>query len=299
MGCCAGKDAEGGGPERQRDVAKAPRRSATVVPVSHGAPAKEKVPMARRKLSTASRKRLEDKLARGEKTKVVSLEGEGVTMEVVAKLDAMEGLKVVDLGGTGVEEVPAMPRCAASLKRLDVSKCKLRDGAGASLAAFTKLNVLDLSYNTLTELPDLAPLAQLKELAASYNLFAALTAPLPTSLRVLKLSGNRLTAVPDAVFALPKLQTLVLKDNQLATFGDDAKAARLQDLKSLDVSGNHLTALPETLFSSTALTQLTIAGNPVTERELRQMASFEEWMQRRASTINRKIQGGADFELIK
>ena len=77
------------------------------------------------------------------------------------------------------------------------------------------------------------------------------------------------------------------------------QAARMKSLKVLDISQNGIDELPESLFSATSLNALEISLNPVTEEDLKNMKSYEIWLKRKASTINKKIQGGATFDLIK
>lgn len=83
--------------------------------------------------------------------------------------------------------------------------------------------------------------------------------PLAGQLKVLDLSKNALTALPDSLAALTGLRTLILLDNQLTALPD--AFAELTELRILDARRNKLRDLPPSLNQCTALTRLQLASN--------------------------------------
>ncbi len=123
-------------------------------------------------------------------------------------------------------------------RRLDLRGCGLTELPAEVLALAETLEVLDLSGNALTALPD--GLARLTRL---HTLFA---------------SNNRFTALPPVLGRLPALDTLGLKANQIA---DVQARALAPTLRWLILTDNRITALPSTLAECAQLQKLMLAGN--------------------------------------
>lgn len=83
-------------------------------------------------------------------------------------------------------------------------------------------------------------------------------------LRVLDISNNRLTHVPDFVARLP-LTTLVAKNNLIDDEGFPKEFGYAAHLKVLNVSGNRLSHFPQQLLSVTALEYLYMGSNNLIE----------------------------------
>lgn len=126
------------------------------------------------------------------------------------------------------------------------------------------LDILDLSGNALTSLPDdLGRLTRLRILFCSNNQFTVLPAVLGTcaNLTMIGFKSNRIAAVPAA--ALPRaLRWLILTDNQIAAL--PATIGRCAQLQKLMLAGNHLTDLPAALADCSKLELLRIAANRLT-----------------------------------
>lgn len=83
-------------------------------------------------------------------------------------------------------------------------------------------------------------------------------------LRVLDISNNRLTSVPDYVARLP-LTTLVAKNNLIDDDGFPKELSRSTNLKVLNISGNRLSHFPVQLLSVTTLEYLYMGSNNLVE----------------------------------
>jgi len=125
--------------------------------------------------------------------------------------------------------------------RLDLRGCGLTELPAEVLTLADTLEVLDVSGNALSSLPD-----SLARLARLHTLFA---------------SGNRFTALPPVLGRLPALDTMGFKANQIA---DVPAAALAPTLRWLILTDNRIAALPSTLTDCTRLQKLMLAGNRLT-----------------------------------
>ena len=148
------------------------------------------------------------------------------------------------------------------------------------------LEVLDLSGNALTSLPDdLARLHRLRILFASNNAFTEMPdvlgeceslsmvgfkanrirhvsgRALPPQLRWLILTDNAIDALPPEIGERPSLQKLMLAGNRLRSLPETMAACSRLEL--LRVSANRLDALPDWLLRLPRLAWLAYAGNPL------------------------------------
>jgi len=145
------------------------------------------------------------------------------------------------------------------------------------------IEVLDLSGNRLSELPDgFARLHRLKILFLSGNAFRRLPdvlgrlpalemvgfksnlledvpeTSLPENLRWLILTDNRLRRLPGSLARRPRLQKLMLAGNRLESLPDLSRCERLELVR---LAANRLPGLPDGLLELPRLAWLAFAGN--------------------------------------
>jgi hypothetical protein len=172
----------------------------------------------------------------------------------------------------------------AGSRRLNLS-CGLQTFPEEIFALADTLEILDLSGNALTSLPDELPrLHKLRVLFCSDNLFTRLpdvlgqcqqlsmvgfkanriehvpAAALPPRLRWLILTDNRISSLPAAIGLCTQLQKLMLAGNQLRDL--PAEMAACTRLELLRIAANRLEALPHWLLHLPRLSWLAYAGNP-------------------------------------
>ena len=174
------------------------------------------------------------------------------------------------------------------IQRLDLS-CGLREFPQAIFELADSLQVLNLSGNALSQLPeDLHRLKHLRILFVSDNAFTELPAcigrceqlqvvgfkanrinhvpaqSLPPLLRSLILTDNLIESLPDALGDCAHLQKLMMAGNRLQRLPD--ALARCQRLELLRIAVNQLTELPAWLLQMPALAWLAHGGNPLSPR---------------------------------
>ena len=178
----------------------------------------------------------------------------------------------------------------AGIKQLKLSE-NLTSFPVEILSLAESLEILDLSGNQLTSLPEaLIELQKLKIIFASNNLFTALPEvlgqlphlemvgfksnkitevsekALPSALRWLILTDNRIETLPDALGRRPRLQKLALAGNRLTALPQTL--ALSHNLELIRISANQLSQCPEQLLDLPKLAWFAFSGNPFSRSEI-------------------------------
>lgn len=157
----------------------------------------------------------------------------------------------------------------AGSRRLKLA-CGLREFPREIFALAETLEILDLSGNALSTLPDDLPrLHKLRILFCSDNRFTELPAVIGqcAELEIVGFKANRIRQVPAA--ALPaKLRWLILTDNRIAELPPEI--GRCTCLQKLMLAGNQLQLLPVEMANCTRLELVRIAAN--------RLAALPEWL---------------------
>lgn len=152
----------------------------------------------------------------------------------------------------------------AKLRTLIYASNKLT-AVDPSLRTLPNLTSLDVSANQLKNCDLILSLENLHELDLSRNPTLAVGAipfgQLPR-LHTLKLSGLKLTSVPDSVLQVSTLRILSLEGNGLQAIDGAAIAGALEKLEELDLSNNNISRLPAEL-SRLPLRSIGWEGNPL------------------------------------
>jgi hypothetical protein len=155
--------------------------------------------------------------------------------EIMALADTLE---ILDLSGNALSELP--------------------DG----LARFSKLRIIFCSDNQFTEVPEvLGRCPQLSMVGFKANLIRKVSGKaLPSELRWLILTDNKIETLPHEIGHCNRLQKLMLAGNHLQSLPD--ALANCKRLELLRIAANQLSELPLWLLSMPRLAWLAYSGNP-------------------------------------
>ncbi|MFM0508183.1 leucine-rich repeat-containing protein kinase family protein [Paraburkholderia sp. RL17-373-BIF-A] len=184
----------------------------------------------------------------------------------------LEQLRAGQLAGTrrlklacGLTEFPReIFDLAETLEVLDLSGNALTS-LPDDLPRLTKLRILFGSDNPFTELPEvLGQCSQLSMVGFKANRIRRVCGnALPPQLRWLILTDNEIEALPAEIGGCTQLQKLMLAGNRLRTLPEELAAC--SQLELLRLAANQLSGLPAWLLRLPRLSWLAYAGNPFSE----------------------------------
>jgi Leucine-rich repeat (LRR) protein len=153
--------------------------------------------------------------------------------------------------------VPDFYGALPNLRTLDLGHNALK--AVPDLSDLTRLEILYLHENALTDLPGLPP--SLTYLNISENPWRELVLPDLPELIELRMLDLGLTAFGDV--ALPKLRELHLRRNRFETIPEVVRT--FKELRLIDLRANQLTAVPDWIAELPRLEKLDLRWNEVHE----------------------------------
>ncbi|KAK1971650.1 serine/threonine protein kinase [Colletotrichum sublineola] len=153
-------------------------------------------------------------------------------------LDLADTLEHLDLSGSGLSTLPEDFSRLQKLKIAFFSDCHFTVFP-EQLAACPELEMVAFRSNGMTTIPESA---------------------LPSRLRWLILTNNRIGALPKGIGRCSRLQKCMLAGNSLTTLPKEMSACRKLGL--LRLSANNFAGLPLWLFEMPELAFLSVAGNP-------------------------------------
>jgi Leucine-rich repeat (LRR) protein len=160
-------------------------------------------------------------------------------------------LQVLNLGRNPISELPHDEIIALSqtLKELWLDDCQLKGTLPSCLLQLDQLELLRLSNNQLTDV------------SSVFSSSSSNQRRYWTKLRVLSLDRNQLAALPEQWAHLDRLESLLVRHNQLTQLPDCVPGRGMKRLKLLHVSSNQLTRLPDSLVECSTLTHVYVNGN--------------------------------------
>ena len=178
---------------------------------------------------------------------------------------ALAGARHVRLTHLGLTSFPhQLLNLAETLEILDLSGNQLTS-LPDELARFSRLRILFAPSNPFTELPRALGACQQLEMVGfkACQIQHVPADSLPPQLRWLILTDNQITQLPASLGQRPRLQKLMLSCNQLHALPDLSGCTRLELLR---IASNCLSALPDSMLALPALAWPAVAGNSMTQK---------------------------------
>ncbi|CAK6435440.1 unnamed protein product [Pipistrellus nathusii] len=170
-----------------------------------------------------------------------------------AGFEDLPNLQEVYLNNNELTVIPSLGAASPHVVSLFLQHNQIRSVEGSQLMAYRALEVLDLSWNDLTEVHSACFLQgpPLKELNLASNRIGTLESGafdgLSRSLLTLRLSKNRITQLPVKAFKLPRLTQLDLNRNRIRLI-EGLTFQGLDSLEVLKLQRNNISRLTDGAF---------------------------------------------------
>ena len=189
-----------------------------------------------------------------------------MSAEILAQLraGALHGTTRLDLSADLTEVPPEILTLVDSLEILNLSGNRLTN-LPDWLPELKKLRILFCSSNPFRHVPEILGQCPALEMIGfkSCQIETLSPAALPPQLRWLILTDNRLATVPPELGSRARLQKLMLSGNRLTALPPEL--AQCPNLELLRLAANQFEAFPDWLWDLPSLAWLAVAGNPCTQ----------------------------------
>jgi Leucine-rich repeat (LRR) protein len=148
-----------------------------------------------------------------------------------------------------------------SLNHLKKSDLRFNHLTKIPIISNNSIEILDLSYNKILQLPDLSKLIELKILNLKSNRLRTLPETIGKilKLKTLNLRNNMLKNLPKSLSYITSLKILDLHGNKLTNLGFDFSPS----ISELELGWNSFVAIPNNIKSLTLLEKLGLGGNKI------------------------------------
>jgi hypothetical protein len=188
-----------------------------------------------------------------------------MSAETLAQLraGALSGTVRMDLSDGLTELPPEILTLADSLEILNLSNNRLTD-LPDWLPELKKLRILFCSNNPFRHVPEILGRCPALDMVGFKSCQVITLSPvaLPPQLRWLILTDNRLTTLPPELGRCSQLQKLMLSGNELTALPPELAACG--NLELLRLAANQFEAFPDWLWNLPSLAWLALSGNPCT-----------------------------------
>ncbi|MDJ0702297.1 MAG: COR domain-containing protein [Leptolyngbyaceae cyanobacterium MO_188.B28] len=182
-----------------------------------------------------------------------------------AEIAALESLKVLELSGNPLEQIPEIVFEFKSLSEFYAISINLPEIPDC-IGQLSNLTSLGLGNNQISQISD--SIGQLKKLA-SLGLSSNRISQIPDSIGQLSnlthlgLSSNRISQIPDSIGQLKRLAEIAFANNRISQIPDSI--GQLSNLTHLWLGNNQISQIPDSIGQLKKLTQLGLPSNQISE----------------------------------
>ncbi|ELU01108.1 hypothetical protein CAPTEDRAFT_167893 [Capitella teleta] len=229
-------------------------------------------------------------IERAEKTGTCNLSKQGLS-EFPGELGGLvRNLRNLDLSENKLPSIPPMIGQFTMMKSLNLESnrlCRIPEDIGN----LKKLETLNASRNRLTSLPhSLSQLTHLREVCLCFNALTEFPSQLCglKQLDMLDLSHNKMTSIPDSVGQVEAIE-LNLNQNQVRSISESITQCKRLKVLRLEENCLEPSAFTATILQDSSFSLLSIEGNLVSDKQLREMDGYEQYMERFTATRKKCI----------